>query len=341
MIAFIMIFVVVDMMENLDDFIDQNVTYTIVLKYYLVFIPEIVRLLLPVAMLFGCLFTTGKLSNLNEITAMKSSGISLYRFMVPILILSVFICWGAVYFGGYLVPLANRSKTFIDTEYLKKNINFFGSNLFFQDAKYRVVSLNYFNEAINQGVGVSIQNFDSTDITKVRSRIDAKKMEYDSLNRVWVAYDAVSREFGEISETVTKYPELRLTGLNCRPNDILIRQQKPEVMNLDELRTAIKNQKKSGIDPTAFTIEYYSRYSFAMTGVIVVLFGLPFSTNKRRGSLAVQVGINGLITFIYLVLLKVVQAFGINGSLDPLMTSWMVNFIFLVAAFFNIIRMRQ
>jgi lipopolysaccharide export system permease protein len=85
LLAFTLIFVVIDMMENLDDFIDQNVPSMMILQYYLVFMPEIIRLITPVAVLLASLFTAGKMSSLNEITAIKAGGISLYRFMAPLL----------------------------------------------------------------------------------------------------------------------------------------------------------------------------------------------------------------------------------------------------------------
>jgi lipopolysaccharide export system permease protein len=78
-----------------------------------------------------------------------------------------------------------------------------------------------------------------------------------------------------------------------------------------------------------------------MTSVIIVLFGLPISANRRKGGLAVQVGINILITFIFLVFMKVSQAFGKNGALDPIVTAWFANIIFLAGAFITIPRMRN
>src|SRR3970040_488050 len=78
LLAFTLIFVVIDMMENLDDFIDQNVSMDIILNYYLVFSPEIIKLITPVAVLFAALFTAGKTANLSEITAIKASGVSLF-----------------------------------------------------------------------------------------------------------------------------------------------------------------------------------------------------------------------------------------------------------------------
>ncbi len=78
-----------------------------------------------------------------------------------------------------------------------------------------------------------------------------------------------------------------------------------------------------------------------MASLICVIFGLPISANKRRGGLAVQVGLNILVTFIYLVFMKVSTAFGKNGALDPLLTAWFANLVFLAAALINLPRVRQ
>src|SRR4030066_2535229 len=105
LLAFTLIFVVIDMMENLDDFIDQNATMDIILNYYLVFTPEIIKLITPVSVLFAALFTAGKAANLSEITAIKASGVSLFRFMLPFILTTVVICCFSIIFSGYLVPM--------------------------------------------------------------------------------------------------------------------------------------------------------------------------------------------------------------------------------------------
>ncbi len=340
-LAFTLIFVVVDMMENLDDFIDQNVVGSIILQYYLVFIPEIIRLMLPVSVLFAALFTTGKLSSLNELTAIKAAGISMYRFMLPILTVTLLICIGAIYFSGYVVPLANKNKISIEMNYLKKNFSFSGSNIFFQDSRSRIVNISYFNEESGQAIRVSIQDFDNNDLTRMTQRIDAMRMSFDSTKSVWRAFDGSIRKFSAESEEMFRFKETEVKGLNFLPGDLLAKQQKPEEMNLSELNNAIKNRINAGNDPTPLQIEYYSRYAFAMTGLIVVLFGLPLSANNRKGGLALQVGLNILITFIYLVAMKITQAFGKNGSLNPLLTAWLVNIFFTIGAVLNLMRIKQ
>ncbi|MBI4535166.1 MAG: LptF/LptG family permease, partial [Ignavibacteriae bacterium] len=75
--------------------------------------------------------------------------------------------------------------------------------------------------------------------------------------------------------------------------------------------------------------------------MIVVLFGVPFSSVKRRGGVGVQLGISLLICFIYLIFMKVSQVFGYNGDINPLLTAWMANIIFFCAAVVVILRVQK
>lgn len=336
LLAFTLLFVVIDMMENLDDFIDQNVPGMLILQYYLVFMPEIIRLVTPVAVLLSSLFTAGKMSSLNEITAIKAGGISLYRFMAPFIIVSFFISLMSVYIGGYLVPMANKHKVFIEQTYMKKGIVYFGSNIFFQDTKSRIVTINYYDIANKQAHQISIQEFNPVDKTRLIKRTDALRMKFDEQKKCWTLMNGTIRTISDTTEVLQKFIEYEYYGLNFKPDDVMKKQRKPEEMSLTELSEFAAEQKRTGNDPTSILIEYQSRIAYAFASVVVVFFGLPISANRRRGGLAIQFGINLLITFVYLVFMKVSQAFGKNGVLDPLITAWIANFIFLVAAAFNI-----
>ena len=130
-------------------------------------------------------------------------------------------------------------------------------------------------------------------------------------------------------------------GLSFVPEDILKKQRVPSELTLTELKEYAEEQKRTGNDPTRIEIEYHSRIAFAFAAFIVVLFGVPLFVNKRKGGLAIQFGISLAITFIYLVFMKVSQAFGKNGVLDPLITSWSANFVFILLALGNLFRVRK
>ena len=342
LLAFTLIFVVIDMMENLDDFIDQNVQLTIILNYYLVFIPEIIKLITPVAVLFAALFTAGKAANLSEITAIKASGVSLFRFMLPFLITTIFVALLSIYFAGYVVPHANTVKVNLERKYLNRGFVFMGSNIFFKDSPTKIVNIAYFDNTQNQAHRVSIQEFDIANPTVMISRVDANTMTYDSTTRNWVVEYGAKRFFSISKESASYFNQLTISDLNFHPEDLASKQQKPEEMNLDELKKLINSQMREGTDPKSTLIEYYSRFSFSMASIVVVLFGIPLAaTKRRRGGLAVQIGINILVTFVYLVFMKISQAFGKNGALDPMLTAWFANLVFLIAALINLPRIRQ
>ncbi|MGE5682612.1 MAG: LptF/LptG family permease [Bacillota bacterium] len=339
--AFVVIFVVIDMMENLDDFIDHNVATPLIFEYYLYFIPEIVRLMLPVATLLSCLFTVGKMANQNELTAVKSAGVSLYRIMAPYIATGLVISFFSIYFGGYIVPLANKGKVYIEQNYMKKDVVSAGTNIFFQDTRNRIVDIFYYDPQGLMATQVSIQEFNNMDLTQMTSRIDASRMQYDSLKKVWNIYDGIKRTFNGDDESAERFNRLTVNYLNFLPKDIMAKQLKPEEMTLSELKTFYKNQERTGNDPTRTLIEYYSRYSFAFASVIVLFLGLPLASIKKRGGLALQFGMSLLFTFIYLGFMKISEAFGKNGVVDPLFTAWFANIIFLIAAFINMLRTQK
>src|SRR2546423_4983670 len=86
-VAFIIIFVAIDLMEKLDKFLDRKVPFGMIVDYYINFTPQMISLVLPIALLLGSLFTAGKMSQQSEIIASRSAGMSLYRFMLPFLMI--------------------------------------------------------------------------------------------------------------------------------------------------------------------------------------------------------------------------------------------------------------
>ncbi len=341
LLVFTLIFVIIDMIENLDDFIDENVPNNIIIQYYIVFIPEIIRLMIPVAVLLASLFVAGKMSNLNELTAIRSAGVSLYRYMLPFIAVAFLISILSVYFGGYVVPMANKQKVFIEREYMNKGVVSSGSNIFFQDTKTRIVSISTYNVNTEQAYRVSIQDFDEDDITKMVMRYDAPRMRFDSSKQAWNLFNGTKRLFTDRKETIENYVLETIENLNFTPGEVIEKQRKTQELNLSELELYAENQLRSGNNPTRVLIEYHSRFAFAFASVITVLFGLPISANRRKGGLALQFGINLLITFVYLVFMQISKSFGKNGVLDPILTAWFANGVFLLAAIINLIRVRR
>ncbi|HMK39328.1 MAG TPA: LptF/LptG family permease, partial [Bacteroidota bacterium] len=342
LLAVIVVFIVIDAFEKLDDFIDKQAGWGIIVQYYVFFIPEIIKLIIPVAMLLASLFVTARLSTQNELTAMKSSGISLYRIMAPFVGVALIVSAASVYFNGWVVPLANQKKFLIERVYLHKDVvSASGANIYIQDTRTRILSLGYYDDARFIATRVSIQDFSPDDPTVMTERMDAVSMAWDSASRGWTLYTGTHRWIDGDSERLEQF-SLRPAGqLHFDPEDLRKKQEKPDEMDYYTLRQFIRNQENAGQDVARWLVDFYSKISFPFASVIVVLFGVPFASQKRRGGVGVQLGISLLICFIYLIFMKVSQVFGYNGDINPLLTAWSANIMFLGGAVFVMARVQK
>ena len=118
-LGFTSVFLVVDLIENLDRFIDNSVPWNIVFKYYLFTMPWFVNIALPMAMLIATVFSVGLLVKRNEWTAMKSSGISLYRISIPLIIIGIIISYVSFEFENKIVSNGNEIRSQIEQEFIK------------------------------------------------------------------------------------------------------------------------------------------------------------------------------------------------------------------------------
>ncbi len=337
LIALCVIFLIVNLIENLDEFLDQNATLMVIVKYYVSFFPEILKNLTPVATLLSTLFTVGRLSGANEITAMKSGSMSLYRIMVPFIIFTLALSLGQLYFNGWVVPRANESKIEIERKYLSKGSSGAIHNLNFRDNPYRNIRMQYYDAARKTGNRISIEDFDSDLKPRLVHSFEAKKMVWDSAAHNWMLHDVIERNFYDDRIEMKSMDSLQV-DLRITHDKIMKLKRSVDEMNFDELREYIDILKAGGKDVRMQMIEYYGDYAFPFANFIVILFGVPFASVRKKGGIAIQIAAAMVVTFVYLVFSKVSQTIGYASNIDPILSGWMANIFFLIFGIFILIR---
>jgi lipopolysaccharide export system permease protein len=273
---------------------------------------------------------------------MKSSGVSLYRLMVPYVAVALLVSLGSIYFTGWIVPIANQRKFTIERVYLHKDVvNASGSNITIQDSRTRFLSIGYFDDTRNVASRISIQDFSPSDPTVMVVRVDAVSMMWDSATHAWILNTGTRRWFDGGRERMEQFVAQSAGLLHFDPGDLRKKQEKPDEMDYYSLKQFIRNQEDAGQDVARWLVDFYSKISFPFASVIVVLFGVPFASQKRRGGVGVQLGISLLICFVYLIFMKVSQVFGYNGDVNPLFTAWSANLLFLAGAGVVILRVQK
>ncbi len=328
-IALCAMFVIVNLLENLDDFLDAKASFQIVLLYYVNYLPEIIKLLTPVGVLISALFTVGRLSNLNEITAMKSGGMSLYKIMVPYIVICLIISLCSVYFSGWIVPQANIAKTNIETKYLGESAGGPIYNFYYRDTPNRNIIMQYFDADKQIANGVSIDEFSGTANPRLIKRLSSANMRWDNLKKTWIMQKVLSREFTAEKVINIRYDSLEVK-INVNGNQIVQLQKEPDQMTFDEMKDYIEILRRGGKDVKKMEIEYYSAYSFPYASIIIVLFAVPFASVKKKNGLAIQIAAAMIISFMYLIFTKLGQSVGYNANLSPIISGWLANIIFLI-----------
>ncbi|MBN1348188.1 LptF/LptG family permease, partial [candidate division KSB1 bacterium] len=161
LVAFFAIFIIIDLIDRLGDFLSHDVPKIIIFEYYLYYLPFILVLILPVAILLSCLFSIGGLAKNNELVAMKASGQSLQRILLPLFVLGLVISLLMIYFGERVVPFTNQKMYNIERVYLHKHTHFSQrrSNIFYKDNVYNDwIYIGHYDHRLHKAHNISIQH---------------------------------------------------------------------------------------------------------------------------------------------------------------------------------------
>ena len=347
LLCFVVIFILVDLFENLDKFIDKKLSFPEVVAYYAFFIPEIIKLITPVSVLLSTLFTTSRFISLSELTSMSSAGISIYRYSLPLLAAGFLITAAAVYFNGWVVPYSNAEKYRLEREKLGKHLTTgIFQNLSMQVSPTTIFTIRNYSETEKKGESASLQVFTDNSLSELTERYDADRARWDSVRKAWIFSNVTTRKFDSAGLTSYAFNSELEEGsiipdkrISLTPEKISIKQKSPDELVVSELRSYIDEMKFSGQNVTKAEVDYYSKTAFPFANIIVIIFGVSLSLNQRKGSAALQFGISILVTFLYLGFIKISQTFGYNGEIPPLLTAWLANILFLSIGILNFVRL--
>jgi lipopolysaccharide export system permease protein len=102
------VFVMDFIIRYLTIFISTGVSFFTVLEFFTLSLGHMFALIIPMAVMPATLMAFGQLASDNEITAMKSSGVSLYRMILPVLVATAFLGVALVFYNNMLLPESNH-----------------------------------------------------------------------------------------------------------------------------------------------------------------------------------------------------------------------------------------
>ncbi len=334
-----LIFIVVDLIEHLDSFIDKKVPYLIVLRYYGYFLPYIIYLVLPVAALLAALFTIGGLSRTHELTAMKASGIGLYRPLLHLLALGLLLSGANFCFGETVVPYTSKQQKDLYRYYVKgisRDKAGRQGKMYLRNRPGEMVHLDHFDP--KKGLVYEL-NWERFDGQQLRQRLDARQAVWQ--DSVWVVQSGQLWTFNPAGMTYRRLRQEPCDYLGFLPADLVKVQTDPEEMGYWQLQRYVARMKEMGGNPLRWTVDLAFKLAMPFTTVIVILLGVPVAARYRRSGMVMSIGIGLLASFVFFALQQIGRVMGYNAQLTPVQAAWLGNAVFIMVGALLYVQVRK
>jgi LPS export ABC transporter permease LptG len=322
------LFIVVDLVKTLDKYLRVKPPLMYILEHFAYRLPAALHDGLPVVMLVATIFLFLTLSRYHELTALKAAGVSLYRVAAPVLGVGFLVAVGAGLFQELALPVLNERGDEVDRVKIRgqapRHLQT-RQRLWVRSADTRFYRVELLNPATNDLHGVTILELDRD--FRLTGRLDARRAHWTAGG--WELSEGAYRDI--TAEGKVQTVPFSWTALDLKEElDDFLRIQKPvSTMSFWELRDYIAQLEAAGFQIRKYMVELYSKLSFPLVNLVMVLVAIPFALQSPRGGRLFGIGLAIIIMAGYLVVHFVALAFARADLLPPLIAAWTANVIFL------------
>jgi len=322
------IFVVVDLLQTLDRFLRIKPPLWLILQHFAFNMPGEIYKGLPLIVLISTMFLFLTLTRQRELDAMKAAGISLYRASLPIFLTALVISVLAVLFQEIALPELSARAEEVDRVKIR---GMPPKHLARQNQIwYRSADTRFIRVTLMDPVEKSMEGLQALDIDrdwKLVDRLDAKRASWTPEG--WQVTDGILRHIDSANRVRSDAFDKRLMALPEHINDFIEVQRPIDTLSFLELRAVVQKLRESGHQVSKYVVQLYSRLSFPLVHVIMVLVGIPFAlASPRSGGRAMGIGMAIAIAVSYWMVHSVSLALAQADLLPPTLAAWTANVIF-------------
>jgi lipopolysaccharide export system permease protein len=338
LLMFVLVFELMDVFSNLWRYVSQEVSLLDIGRVALLYLPKCVSYALPVALLFSVAYSLGAYYMNNELVSIFLSGISLVRFVTPLLVLAAVVSVASFVFEDAVVIGTFRAKNELTRLLLKQSVSYSNTNVTITSPDRRFIyQAAYFNDRVQSLSGVTIIERDAS--SAVATRIEADSAEWNGTR--WVLRNC--RIFRRGEDGIVRESNLSVyesETLDEKPSIFRRMADKVEEMRARDAREYVQSLQTAGLPYQEALSWYHRKFSFAATPFVVVLIagsvGGLFKRNFLFLSLLAALG----IVVGYYVLQLVALTMARNGLLSPITGAWasLALFLGIGAALFRVAR---
>jgi LPS export ABC transporter permease LptG/LPS export ABC transporter permease LptF len=334
--GFVLLLIVFTFFDLLGDILRNHIALAIVGEYLLNLTPSMLYLTAPLAVLIAVLVTFSVLNRNSEIIAMKATGISLYRLVVPIVSIAMCLAVCLFLFAQYYLPQANRRQEALRSvikgkpaqTYLNPNETWLFGPRPAAGEPGCIFYYEFFDPDTKEFANLSVFEFEPSTFQLTR-RIFAKRAIWNEDGASWDFESGWVRDIQGANVTgyrtflKTSFPEMR-----AAPSYFKKEALESQEMNFGQLNHYIRDLKQSGFDTKTLSVAMWQKLSYPLVAVIMAVLAIPFALSMgRRGSItgiAVAIG----VALAYRVIDTLFGAMGNVNYLPASMAAWSADILF-------------
>ncbi|MCF8066990.1 MAG: LPS export ABC transporter permease LptF [Desulfobacterales bacterium] len=342
-IFFTFIFLLSKILEITNMIVNYKVGFFVIFQMILFFMPYFLVFVIPMSVMMSVLLTFLRLSNDNEIMALKAGGASLYNLLPPVLmfcfigtvltaVMSVYgLPWSktslrtvAVKAAASNVDIGIKARTFNDSF---KGVMIYVNEI---DIKSKVLKDIFIEDHREKSRAITVIAPKGRMFSDKETGLFHLRLEHGSINQV----DPESRTVNAIDfETYDLNLDLqkRLNQASHEPID-------ESEMSLPQLRQMIQKSKIKDDRYYSALLEWHKKFSIPFACFALGILALPLGTKSktRRQSFGIMIGI--ALFLLYYLLLSTGLVFGEAGVYPPIIGMWVPNIVMGTIGIYMLIR---
>jgi LPS export ABC transporter permease LptG/LPS export ABC transporter permease LptF len=345
--SFVVLMLVFTFFELIGDILRNHIQLATVGAYLINLTPSMLYQITPLAVLIAVLVSFGVMNRNSEIIAMKATGISLYRLVVPVVLVSATLAASLYLFDEFYLPQANRRQEALRSTIKGRPPQTFlhpeQKWIFGQPRKgepNRIFYYQFFDRDRNEFANLSVFEFDPVTFLLSR-RIFAARTHWDPASSTWQFEDGWKRDFSGPQVVEGSYQEFRSASfaeIHEEPAYFSKESLQSQEMNFGQLRHYINDLRQSGFDTMRLRVALWHKLSYPLVAVVMALFAIPFAlTMGRRGSLT-GIAVAILVALAYWVLEGLFGAMGSVNDLPAAVAAWAPDLLFGLAGGYLLLR---
>ncbi len=332
LVFFLLLLQLIDVFGNIWRYFAHDVSFSQVAWIALLYAPKCISFALPVSFLFAVAYTLGLFYANNELFAIFGSGVSLYRLVVPFLVLGAALSVGGFFFEDRIVIPTFQAKNQAYAQAVKQVTSLSQSNVAVTSPDQRVAYVaDYYNDALGRLSGVTVILRDES--MNLVNRIDAQAAEWKDGR--WIL---------EGCRTFTWDPKTRLLS-----DERAARVESPLLIeppatfrrlarNIEEMDRAESERyvtmiRRAGLPYRESLTDLYRKYSFACTPLIVAFIASSLGSAFKKNILLMSLLSALVISVVFYVAQMLAAILSKSGVIPPLAGAWTPFTLFLVLGF--------